>query len=153
MTGVERVFLDTNVLLTATDPRRAGHAAALRVFERWPTQGTALFVSGQVLREYLVVATRPAAQNGLGLTWREAIGNVRAFRERVQILSEDAHTHACLLELIAEFGVSGKQVHDANIMATLLTGGVSALLTLNREDFARFGARCTLVDWPGDPED
>ncbi len=55
----EAVLVDTNVLLTATTPARALHTEALEVLNEWPAQGFALCVSGQVFREYLVVATRP----------------------------------------------------------------------------------------------
>lgn len=61
------VVLDTNVLLSATAPLRPLHRAALVVLNEWPNQGIVLSVSSQVLREYLVVATRPVQANGLGL--------------------------------------------------------------------------------------
>jgi predicted nucleic acid-binding protein len=51
------VLLDTKVLLSATTPSRRLHRAALRVNE-WPNRGFILVTSPQVLREYLVVATR-----------------------------------------------------------------------------------------------
>ena len=55
------VFVDTNVLLSASDPQRALHHAALEILNDWPNQGQALATSSQVLREYLVVATRLAS--------------------------------------------------------------------------------------------
>ena len=64
----ERLFCDTNVLLSAVDRRRALHARALRVLNELPNQGVELCVSGQVLRECLLVSTRPVERNGLGLT-------------------------------------------------------------------------------------
>lgn len=148
MKVAERVFLDTNVLLAATDPGRAEHASALRVFNDWPAGGTTLFASGQVLGEYLVVATRPVKANGLGLTRQEALGNVQAFLGRVHLLDEDVETCERLLELMRTVDVSGKQVHDANIVATMQRGGVRALLTRNRDDFERFGHLVELVDFP-----
>jgi hypothetical protein len=53
------VFRDTNVLLSATDPLRTLHRAALVVLNDWPNQAIPLDASSQVFREYLVVATRP----------------------------------------------------------------------------------------------
>jgi len=60
------VLVDTNVLLSATAPLRRLHRAALVVLNDWPNQGIDLTASGQVFREYLVVATRPLEVNGLG---------------------------------------------------------------------------------------
>ena len=41
--------------------------------------------------------------------------------------------------------MGGKQVHDANIVATMLANGVTPLLTFNAADFRRFGSRIELV--------
>ena len=84
----ERLFCDTNVLLSAVDRRRPLHSRAFRVLNEVPNQGVELCVSGQVLRECLVVSTRPVEANGLGLTLAAAVGNNRAFAERVTVLEE-----------------------------------------------------------------
>ena len=52
---------------------------------------------------------------------------------------------AQLLHLLSSVQVAGKQVHDANIVATMLTYGVPKLLTNNTADFARFGHLITVV--------
>ena len=148
MTDAERVFLDTCVLLTATDPDRPGHAAALRALNTWPARGVTLFVSGQVLREYLSVATRSPKGNGLGLSPAEAVGNVRALLTRLHLLEESERCRERLLALIGEHGVSGKQVHDANIVATMLGHGVTRLITFNEEDFRRFAVELMTLEEP-----
>jgi predicted nucleic acid-binding protein len=43
-----------------------------------------------------------------------------------------------LLALLDDVGCAGKQVHDANIVATMLVHGVDTLVTINTDDFARF---------------
>ena len=50
-----------------------------------------------------------------------------------------------LLELCGTVQVGGKQVHDANIVATMLTHGERRLLTMNTKDFRRHGARIELI--------
>ena len=47
---------------------------------------------------------------------------------------------AQLLALLTEIPVAGRQVHDANIVATMLVYGVRRVLTHNTEDFVRFAA-------------
>ena len=81
-TPPDRAMLDTNVLLAATDEGRAEHDQALEIVNDWPGRGTTLYTSGQIMREYLAVATRPAERNGLGLKLADALANVRAFRGR-----------------------------------------------------------------------
>ncbi len=43
-----------------------------------------------------------------------------------------------LLDLMKEYKVSGKQVHDANIVSSMLTHGIERILTHNTDDFVRF---------------
>lgn len=133
---VER-FIDTNVLLTATAVARVGHAAALALLDGGFGERS-LFLSGQVLREYIAVATRPTAANGLGLTTAEAIGNARQFLDRSNFLREDAAVRDALFHLLETVPCAGKQVHDANIAATMIAHRVGVLVTLNPRDFERF---------------
>ena len=50
-----------------------------------------------------------------------------------------------LLDLVRSVPMGGKQVHDANIVATMLAHGVGRLLTLNAADFRRFADRIELI--------
>jgi predicted nucleic acid-binding protein len=141
----DRVMVDTNVLVAATDEGRPEHHDALTILNDWPAGHTTLCVSGQILREYLTVATRPTEENGLGLKPSEALGNVRAIRERTTLLAEDGKVADRLLGLLADVECSGKQVHDANVIATMLVHGVGTVVTRNLDDFARFDRYVSLV--------
>jgi predicted nucleic acid-binding protein len=46
---------------------------------------------------------------------------------------------------MAEIPSGGKQVHDANIVATMLVYGIPKLLTHNTTDFARFSELITVL--------
>ncbi|QYN34934.1 PIN domain-containing protein [Pseudonocardia sp. DSM 110487] len=134
----DRVVLDTNVLLTATDAGRAEYAKAREALDEWPARGTTLYTSGQILREYLSVATRPEERNGLGLSQQDSVANARALCGRLRLLDENEKVNARLLALLDDIGCGGKQVHDANIVATMLVHGVDTLVTGSVEDFTRF---------------
>jgi predicted nucleic acid-binding protein len=138
-------MLDTNVFLAATDEGRTEHADALALLNRWPDAQATLCVSGQILREYLAVATRPADRNGLGLKPAEAAGNVRAIQDRTTLLTEDARVTERLLRLLDDVRFAGRRVHDANVVATMLVHGVSAVVTMNTADFERFGAYISVL--------
>lgn len=141
----DRALLDTNVLLSASDTSRTAHSRARAALDKWPAEGTTLYASGQILREYLAIATRPAAQNGLGLAQADAVANVRALSERIHLLTEDGKVQARLLTLLDATACAGKQVHDANVVATVLVHGVDAIVTCNTEDFARFDQLITVI--------
>jgi predicted nucleic acid-binding protein len=66
------------------------------------------------------------------------VTNVRAFRERIAFLAEDARVADRLQGLLADMECSGKQVHDASVIETMLAHGVGTVVTMNLADFARF---------------
>jgi len=55
-----------------------------------------------------------------------------------QVLEDTRFVSEKLGDLVQRFAVKGRQVHDANIAATLLTNGLQHLLTHNGRDFGRF---------------
>lgn len=59
-----RLLVDADVLLEATDEGRRFHPQAVRLFREAPARGVDLVLATQVLQEHLVVATRPAENNG-----------------------------------------------------------------------------------------
>ena len=144
-TPPDRAMLDTNVLLAATDEGRAEHDEALTIVNDWPGRGVALYTSGQIMREYLAVATRPAERNGLGLALADALANVHAFRGRTSLLAEDGKVADRLLALLDDVACGGKQIHDANVVATMLAHGIDTIVTINTGDFARFGRHVSLI--------
>jgi predicted nucleic acid-binding protein len=141
----DRVMLDTNVFLAATDESRAEHSDALAILDRWPDRNTMLCTSGQILREYLAVATRPEDKNGLGLKPAEAVGNVRAIRDRTTLLEEDSRVADRLIRLLDHVECGGKQIHDANVVATMLVHGIGTVVTMSTGDFARFTSYVSLL--------
>ena len=53
-----------------------------------------------------------------------------------------------LLQLLTTHPITGRQVHDANLLATMLEHGVGRLLTFNTADFQSFADVITLVPLP-----
>lgn len=143
-------FIDTNVLLAATDEGRGVHVPAVSVFSELTAGGIHPALSGQVIREYLVVATRPVEKNGLGLGLDDALGNIAEFRSICIFLEENAEVAGTLVELLLSSGVYGKRIHDMNIAATMLSHGVDSLITFNPGDFSGIDGIRILI--PGDFE-
>ena len=48
--------------------------------------------------------------------------------------------------LLADVKCKGKQVHDANVIATVLAHGVGTVITMTVADFARFERYVSLVE-------
>jgi len=135
--AADPVFVDTNVLVYATRPSSAEHAAARAALNRLEREGSTLWVSHQVLREYLAVVTRPQV-SAPALLMATAIADVRSFRAAFDVAEERSSVLDRLLDLLAAHPGSGRQVHDANVVATMLEHGIRRLLTFNSADFRRF---------------
>jgi predicted nucleic acid-binding protein len=132
------IFLDTNILLTATDKSRAYHKQAQYIFNAMFDFGYHLCTSGQVLREYLVVATRPVSSNGLGLETEKALKNLREFSDRMTFFEETEAVNATLLKFSETHALRSSRIHDANIAAIVKTYKASVLITENESDFSSF---------------
>lgn len=127
--------VDTNVLLTATNRARSGHETARSLFRAARGAGCRLAVCGQILREYVAVATRPVRVNGLGLQHADALRNVGRFREQAVFLDETEAVFDELERLTRRYGSSGKRIHDANIAAVTVAHGAQTIITANTQDF------------------
>lgn len=132
-----RVLVDTNVLLEATDEGRRFHAQALALFEKAAHDGIDLYLGTQVIREYLVVATRPVANNGLGMTTQKALENIQCFQQRTSRVAETLAAGEKFVEWAAKFAIRGKKLHDLQILATASVAGMHALITANERDFPK----------------
>lgn len=86
-----------------------------------------------------MVLTRPPAANGDGLSGAEAVADLRAVTAPLGVVEENADSRRLLVALVADGGVSGKQVHDANLVAVVVTHGAAAVLTANPRHVERFG--------------
>jgi predicted nucleic acid-binding protein len=143
-------FLDTNILLTASSPQREYHQMVLtRIFSELPAQGVRLAVSHQILREYLVVATRPDSVNGLGLGLEQALSNCEQFRKRVVVVDDGDDPGNRLAAVLKQIPCVGKQIHDAAVVVSMLANRMRRLVTLDSAHFKRFSPLIEVFG-PGD---
>ena len=139
------MFIDTNVLVKARIPTAPDHNAARANLERAFEEPEPQRISRQVIREYLAVVTRPQTWT-VGISRMEALDDVSRLLGSFEILEDGPSVTAALVGLCSEVMVGGRQIHDANIVATMLAHGERRLLTFNRADFRRYGDRIELVD-------
>ena len=70
---------------------------------------------------------------------------VRRLDRAFEVLEDGARVTETLVSLCREVDVGGRQIHDANIVATMLAHGERRLLTFNAADFRRYGDRIELA--------
>ncbi len=138
------MFIDTNVFVYSRFLHAPDHEVARERLGRALAGHEPLRISRQVIREYLSVVTRPQ-------TWPVAIALEDAIDDdgrpiaSFPILKDGPAVTRSLMELCREVPTRGRQIHDANIVATMLAHGESRLLTFNPSDFLRYGDRVELV--------
>ena len=138
------MFIDTNVFVPARSVQAPASALARAALVRAHESGEPMRVSRQVMREYLSTMTRPQVWSD-PLSMTEALNDVAWLGTTFEVLEDGPHVTDMLAALCREVPVAGKQVHDANIVATMLAHGERRLLTFNDSDFRRYGERIELI--------
>lgn len=131
-------LVDTNVLIRSLSPAHAEFALADGAIAKLRTQGVKLHLVAQNLYEYWVVATRPAADNGFGLTTQETAAELKRLRSFYVVLADIPVVLDEWELLVTSHCVMGKNAHDARLVASMKVHGISDLLTFNRKDFQRY---------------
>jgi predicted nucleic acid-binding protein len=92
----------------------------------------------QVLYEFWVTATRPLAANGLGLSAAAAAAELARLKGLFTFLPDTAAIYPEWERVVTLHQVTGKNAHDARLVAAMGVHGLTHLLTFNTTDFARF---------------
>ncbi len=132
------VVLDANVLLRFADPTAAQHPSAVAALSALRAQGDTLRTLPQSLYEFWVVATRPLANNGLGLSASECDQTLTGIESLFPLLPDPPPLFTHWRALVVAHACHGKVAHDARYVAALRGHGLTHLLTFNAADFSRF---------------
>lgn len=129
---------DSNILLRIIQDDHPMHVEALRAAVNLLRQDEVVHVLPQNLYEVWVVATRPVANNGLGLTAQEARRELTGIESLFAYLPDTPAIYAAWKSLVTQHSVLGRTAHDARIAAAMNVYGISHILTFNKDDFKRF---------------
>lgn len=140
----DKVFVDTNILLRAVLTQMNQHAEVDALVRHTVRDGAELWISGQIIREFIVQATHPRTL-AEPLTIEQVVREIAAMKALFQVADETTAVRDKLLELLLEYPTQGKQVHDANLVATMLTYEIDTLLTLNVDDLKRFEGKIKII--------
>lgn len=133
-----RLLVDTNVLLRSVQLSHPHHRAAYDAIHQFAAAQHELCVVPQVLYEFWAVATRPRDVNGIGLSPQQAEQELRVLLPSLTLLEDGVGLFSIWLRLVLSRGVSGKQTHDARLVAAMQLHQIEHILTFNRADFSRY---------------
>jgi predicted nucleic acid-binding protein len=131
-------LVDTNILLRLASRSGGEHPLIDRALALLAEQGTNFHYTLQNMAEFWNVMTRPKARNGFGFSLMESERALRAIEAGMILLPDNAAVYARWRNIILQYGVSGLQVHDARLAASMYVHGVTHILTSNVADFSRF---------------
>jgi predicted nucleic acid-binding protein len=134
-----RYLLDTGILLRLADGRDPLHAMVCSALAKLHRAGELFVVMPQKMAEFWNVCTRPAsARGGWGLSHTEAVRRLESIEKTAEILADPPQAYVLWRQLVINHLVSGVQVHDARLVASMLSHGIQRLITLNPSDFQRY---------------
>lgn len=137
--AADPIFLDTNILVYASVDASPSYHAARDAITAYEASQTPLWISRQVLREYLATLARPH----VSIPITELTAAVRQFEVRF-LMAEDGPLVTAQLLTLLEQGYS-TQVHDTNIVATMQAVGIHRILTNNPADFTPLASFITVI--------
>ena len=110
-------LVDTNVLLRFAGRTHPMHPTVRTAVRKLHAGGHTLRATPQNLVEFWNVATRPAVNNGLGLSLADAEWQLRLAERVFPFLADSAAVYPEWRRLVVAYGVSGVKVHDARLVA------------------------------------
>ncbi len=131
-------LLDTNILARLAQPDHPKHIPARDAVKLLLTRGEEVCIVPQNLYEFWVVATRPANQNGLGMSLDQAYAECVQIKRLFTLFRDERGILTEWEQLVMRHAVTGKTGHDARLVAAMHRHGLTHLLTFNAEHFARF---------------
>jgi predicted nucleic acid-binding protein len=132
----DKIFLDTNILVYLSNEESQFHEAVLETFKR-VVEKYDIWISQQVLREYAVVMSKPQFYRGT-LTPQEIAADITKWELSFNIIDETKEITENLKNLLVQYDIKGKRIHDANIVASMLKSSIPLIFTLNVSDFQAF---------------
>ena len=145
-------LVDTSLLLRLANPSDALFATTANAVKELHRQNEILHIAPQNLVEFRGSATRPIEVNGLGLSSEQAKFQSEELEATFSLLPETPDIFPVWKALVEAAGVTGKQVHDARLVAICQVYGITHILTFNVRHFTRMAAfvpGLTIVDPAG----
>ena len=133
--------LNTSFLVAVEVASHEEHAACRARFQRLLQAGDTFSLAPQILAEFIHVVTDPRRFSS-PLTLEAAIARAEIWWNAAEVAHAFPTAESTLLFLgwLEEFKLGRKRLLDTLLASTLQAGGVTSILTLNRDDFAVFGS-------------
>jgi predicted nucleic acid-binding protein len=132
--------LDTSFLVAVEVSSHEEHTHCRARFQRLLKAEDTFSLAPQILAEFIHIVTDPRRFSS-PLTLEQAIERAEIWWNAAEVVHVFPTAESTLLFLgwLEEHKLGRKRLLDTMLASTLQTGGVTSLLTLNRDDFTVFG--------------
>lgn len=130
--------IDTNLFVRSLHVNHPQQQNAKLAISTLLAEGEMVSLFPQNLYELWVVATRPIAQNGLGLDVYQTVKELARLKSTLVLLPDTPPIYSAWEKLVSQHLVLGRNAHDARIAAAMQVHEVTHLLTFNGGDFKRY---------------
>jgi len=132
-------LLDANILVYAMDVGAPQHTASQRLLESAGNPATVLYLTSQVLCEFYSIVTNPRriAAPYSPAEALQAISAVLAL-PGMRLLRTPPNAVATWMALLQRHPVTGRNVFDLQLVATMQGNGIQRIYTYNTRDFKVF---------------
>ena len=137
--SVDPGVLDANVLAYAVDAEAPQHAASRALLDAAIDPSVTLYVTSQILCEFYSVITNPRRVRVVSSS-AEALSIISAILALpgLYVLPTPSRTVAGWMQLLQRHPVTGGDVFDLQIVATMQANGIQRIYTFNTGDFEVF---------------
>jgi toxin-antitoxin system PIN domain toxin len=137
--SVEPGVLDANILVYAVEADAPQHATSRALIEAARDPAITLYLTSQVLCEFYSVVTNPR-RVAVPRSPAEAINAISAFLALpgIRLLPTPARAVAGWIALLQRHPVTGRDVFDLQLVATMQANNVQRIYTFNTADFEVF---------------
>lgn len=133
-------LFDTNIFLRLAEKNSSERPIILNAIRKIRANNKTICYTPQILAEFWNVCTRPAsARGGFGLSIEQTERKANLIQKYFEILPDTFQTFTEWRKIVSDYKVTGVQVHDAKLAASMNVHKVEYLVTLNDKDFKRFG--------------
>jgi predicted nucleic acid-binding protein len=135
----EPALLDTNGLVYSLYQNSPQHAVSRTLVESASDSDASLFVAPQSLAEFFAIVTNPRRVDNPQKP-EAAVAAIERFMVmpglKMAFQPVDVVTRWC--ELVRQRPVTGADIFDLQLVATMLANGIHRIFTFNRDDFTAF---------------
>jgi len=143
--SLEPGVLDANILAYAVNADAPQHAASRALLDAASDPSITLYVTSQILCEFYSLITNPR-RVAVASSPTEALSIISAMLALpgIHVLPTPARAVAGWMQLLQRRPVTGGDVFDLQIVATMQANGIQRIYTFNTDDFEVFSELAVL---------